>query len=66
MPELRNLARGSYLNLLRRHDDAQRENAYNHSAENIQKIARDRQWTEISMKSDIKSIFADFREDCED
>ena len=55
-----------YLNLLLRHDDAEREYAYNHSAEKIQKIARDRQWTETSMKSDFKTIFADDREASED
>lgn len=55
-----------YLNLLLRHDDAQREYAYSHSAEKIQEIARHRRWTEISMKHDFKSIFADFRERSED
>jgi phosphoglycolate phosphatase-like HAD superfamily hydrolase len=51
-----------FLNLLLRHDDAQREYAYDYSAEKIQKIAKDRGWTEISMKSDFKSIFANFKE----
>jgi len=48
------------LHLLLRHDDAEREYAYDHSAENIQKKAKDRGWTEISMKSDFKNIFANF------
>jgi hypothetical protein len=51
-----------FLNLLLRHDDAEREYAYDHSAEKIQEITRDRGWTEISMKSDFKSIFAKIKE----
>ena len=55
-----------HLNLLLRHDDAEREYAYDHSAENIQKITKDRGWTEISMKGDFKTIFAEFRKESED
>ena len=49
----------SHLNLLLRHDDADREYAYDHSAERIQGFAQERQWTTISTKRDFKCIFAD-------
>ena len=62
MMEFAEAGRRPYLNLLLRHDDAEREYAYDHSAEKIQQIARDRGWTEISMKSDFKTIFAKITE----
>jgi phosphoglycolate phosphatase-like HAD superfamily hydrolase len=45
-----------HLNLLLRHDDAEREYAYDQSAEHIQKMASERNWTEISMKKDFVRI----------
>lgn len=48
-----------HLNLLLRHDDADREYTYDRSAERIQQIAAARQWTQISMKRDFKRVFAD-------
>jgi phosphoserine phosphatase len=46
-----------YLNLLVRHDDAEREVTYDQSAEQAQKTAKERNWTIISMKSDFKVVF---------
>ena len=46
-----------YLNLLVRHDDAERENASDHSAEQAQNTARERKWTIISMQDDFKVVF---------
>jgi hypothetical protein len=47
-----------FLNLLVRHDDAQREYAYDASAEKVQLVAQERMWTTISMKNDWKIVFA--------
>jgi phosphoserine phosphatase len=46
-----------HLNLLVRHDDAEREYAYDASAEQVQQAARERGWTTISMKNDWRTIF---------
>ena len=46
-----------FLNLLVRHDDAEREYAYDASAEQVQSAAQKRDWTTISMKNDWKTIF---------
>jgi hypothetical protein len=46
-----------YLNLLVRHDDDEREYAYDDSAETVQQAALSRNWTTISMKSDWRVIF---------
>lgn len=45
------------LNLLVRHDDAEREYAYDSSAEGVLKTAQERGWTIISMKNDWCEIF---------
>jgi hypothetical protein len=45
-----------FLNLLVRHDDAEREYAYDDSAERVQQAARERNWTTISMKDDWKRV----------
>lgn len=47
-----------FLNLLVRHDDAEREYVYDDSAEQVQQVARERGWTTISMKHDWREIFA--------
>ena len=46
-----------FLNLLLRHDDAEREYLYDIGAEKIQKNALERGWTIMSMKNDFKKIF---------
>ena len=46
-----------FLNLLLRHDDAEREYAYDDSAEKVQQIAREQNWITISMKQDWQTIF---------
>jgi hypothetical protein len=46
-----------YLNLLVRHDDAEREYASDQSAEQAQKTAKERK-TIISMQNDFKVVFA--------
>jgi len=48
-----------HLNLLVKHDDAEREYDSNASAEIAQKTSRSRGWTIISMKKDFKMVFAD-------
>ena len=47
-----------FLNLLLRHDDADREYAYDYAAEKVQQAAAERGWTMISMKQDWKKVFA--------
>jgi phosphoserine phosphatase len=47
----------TFLNLLIRHDDAEREYAYDSGAENVQKIAREQGWAIVSMKEDFSRIF---------
>lgn len=47
----------AYLNLLLRHDDAEREYAYDDSAEQAQQAAQERGWTVISMKNDWHKVF---------
>ena len=47
-----------FLNLLLRHDDGDREYAYDEGAEKAQKTAGERGWNVISMKNDWKTIFA--------
>ena len=46
-----------HLNLLLRHDDAEREYAYETSAERVQQAAQERGWTVISMKNDWREVF---------
>jgi len=46
-----------FLNLLVRHDDAEREYAYDDSAEKVQQAAQERKWTTISMKQDWQEVF---------
>ena len=46
-----------YLNLLLRHDDAEREYYSDFSSERAQKIAKKRSWTIISLKHDFKVVF---------
>lgn len=46
-----------FLNLLVRHDDAEREYAYDASVEAVQQAAKARNWTTISMKRDWKRVF---------
>ena len=46
-----------FLNLLLRHDDAEREYAYDASAEKVQATAQERNWTTISMKDDWRDVF---------
>jgi hypothetical protein len=40
-----------------RHDDSEREYAYNVGAEKAQKTASERGWNVISMKNDFKKVF---------
>lgn len=47
-----------FLNLLLRHDDADREYAYDHGAEKIQQAANQNDWTMIRMQQDWKTVFA--------
>jgi len=46
-----------FLSLLLRHDDSQREYAYDQGAEKALQIAAERDWTVISMKEDWKDVF---------
>jgi len=48
---------GLFLNLLLRHDDAEREYAYDQDAEKVQLAASQSCWTVISMKNDWKIVF---------
>ena len=50
---------GPCLNLLVKHDDAEREYDFNASAELAQKTADQRGWTIISVKKDFKTVFED-------
>jgi hypothetical protein len=45
------------LNLLVRHDDPEREYAYDASAVQVQKAAQERGWSIISMKNDWREVF---------
>lgn len=57
MMEFAAAAKLPYLNLLLRHDDAEREYAYDASAEQVQQAAQERGWTIISMKNDWREVF---------
>ena len=57
MMEFASAGKRPFLNLLVRHDDAQREYAYNASAEEVQSAAQERSWTTISMKDDWRKVF---------
>ncbi len=59
VPMMEFAAAGSkpFLNLLVHHDDAEREYASDHSAEQALKTAKERNWTIISMKDDFKVVF---------
>lgn len=46
-----------YLNLLVKHDDAEREYESDHSSELAQKTAKERNWTIVSVKEDFKTVF---------
>jgi hypothetical protein len=45
-----------YLNLLLRHDDAEREYAFDASAKRVQQAAQERGWTVIGMKNDWREV----------
>ena len=47
-----------FLNLLIRHDDAEREFAYNDNSVKAAEMARSRGWTTVSMKQDFKVVFS--------
>jgi phosphoglycolate phosphatase-like HAD superfamily hydrolase len=47
-----------FLNLVLRHDDAQREFAYEEKADKVLQTAQSRGWTVISMQSDFNTVFA--------
>lgn len=47
-----------FLNLLVRHDDADREFAYEDNTSKILEAARARGWTTVSMKNDFKLVFS--------
>lgn len=49
---------GPGLMMLVHHDDAEQEYQYDKGAEKILKVAKDRNWTIISMKNDFKTVFA--------
>lgn len=49
---------GPALRLLVRHDDANREFAYDSGSEDALKLAADRGWTTVSMKNDWSTVFA--------
>ena len=51
-----------YLNLLIRHDDSEREFAYDDNTVKAVEYARTRGWTTVSMKNDFKTVFS-FREE---
>ena len=46
-----------FLNLLVRHDDAEREYAYDQGAERALQLAAERGWQVVSMKNDWQTIF---------
>ena len=47
-----------FLNLLLRHDDAQREFAYDEDTDQVLAMAQSRGWTMVSMKNDFSVVFA--------
>ena len=47
-----------FLNLLIRHDDAEREFAYDDNTAKAVEYARTRGWTMVSMKNDFKTVFS--------
>lgn len=47
-----------FLNLLLRHDDSEREFAYEQSADKALQMAQSRGWTIVSMKNDFNRVFA--------
>ena len=47
-----------FLNLVLRHDDAQREFAYEENADKVLQTAQSRGWTIVSMKADFNTMFA--------
>jgi phosphoserine phosphatase len=51
-------ARRPFLNLLLRHDDAEREFAYDDNASKALETARARGWTTVSMRNDFKVVFS--------
>ena len=46
------------LQLLLRHDDGEREYAYDAGAEKVQQLAAERNWQVISMQKDFYKVFA--------
>src|SRR5258705_9402978 len=52
-----------FLNLLVRHDDAEREFAYEDNTSKVLEIARARGWTTVSMKNDFRVVFSFQREE---
>ena len=49
-----------FLNLLVHHDDAEREYASDHSAEQALATAQERNWTIVSMKNDFAIVFHEY------
>lgn len=47
-----------FLNVLLRHDDAEREYAYDQVAEKAQQMVVQRDWQVVSMKNDWQRVFA--------
>ena len=58
MLELTDDREGSNLILLVHHDDAKREYQYDKGAEKVLNVAKERNWTIISIKNDFKTVFA--------
>ena len=46
-----------FLNLIVRHDDSEREFAYEQGAEKLLEVAQAHGWQIVSMKNDFKSVF---------
>jgi len=46
-----------FLNLLLRHDDAEREFAYDENTDKVFQMAQSRGWTIVSMKNDFNVVF---------
>ena len=46
-----------FLNLLLRHDDSEREFAYEENTDKVFQMAQSRGWTIVSMKDDFDKVF---------
>jgi phosphoglycolate phosphatase-like HAD superfamily hydrolase len=58
MMEMAAGGKNPFLNLLVRHDDAEREFAYQENCQKVLQMAQSRGWTIVSMKNDFKEVFA--------